>query len=111
MVEVSEAAKAKASELLRNIVPGFEPDVCAFIQEVSDAAREVYGHFSIPGQHDVRVGPLTPFILPEPVDLLEEAVSDVWPHVTKPTAAEVTNALRAALSKRGLKIVPTEAGQ
>src|SRR5690606_23651984 len=105
------AAKVKACDLLDYRYDCYEnaaytapvseqiDNVAGLIQEVSDAAREVYEHFSIPGQHDVRVGPLTPFILPEPVDLLEEAVSDVWPHVTKPTAAEVTNALRAALSK------------
>ena len=104
MVEVSEAAKAKASELLRNIVPGFEPDVCAFIQPVSDAAREASDQFArLPASLPCIAArnALAPFILPDPVDPLEEALRAAGYGVFPDDLARV----KEALAKRGLKIV------
>lgn len=118
MSEPSEAAKAKACELLG--VDPMEPtdfnqwrDGCyahaartlaRFIQQANDAAKEVSSRFddSLPRHKwEVRTN-LAPFILPEPVDPLVEAMDEVL-NLSNPQVA-ATN-LRLALAKRDLKIV------
>ena len=120
MTEVSEAAKARAAELMNavsqsgvqhwdigsvsdalNRPPDVYPSVTAFarfIQDVSDAAKEVV---ACDGD---QFGDLAHFILPEPVDPLAEALRELGEEYPEKTAERLSR----LLARRNLKIVPAD---
>lgn len=125
---ISEAAKAKACDLTNAMRAqrgdraiweprDFGPDghsplsaFARFIQEVSDAAKATVplletwvGNSDEAGARAADA--LRPFILPEPVDPVKEALAETYGGA----APEFVSAFHVALAKRGLKIVP--AGQ
>ena len=113
MADVSEAAKARALEMLwREGVPQTKEYVqttygflalARFIQEVSDALKAV--NAANTGIGIKLPESLAPFILPEPVDPLVEAMRDCgW----NSDAEADAGALREVLAKRGLKIVEAD---
>lgn len=71
----------------------------SFRQEVSDAVLEFYGgYFNALGE------PLERFILPPKPDPLVDAVKDILNEDSLHNAEEFSEAIRAALAKRGLEI-------
>lgn len=117
MADVSEAAKAKACELINagitfeqflvwNVENIDERNSLAlsfarFIQEVSDAAKAARDNH---WDYIPTLNKLETFILPEPVDPLYEALFAVV-ELGRYDTREQTELLRAELAKRGLKIV------
>lgn len=98
MTEISEAAKAKAEELMRHQMGREHNAFARFIQQVSDAAKVVAKEISKSPDGNVNYladERLAPFILPEPVDPLAEAIS----------LSITADDLREELAKRGYKIV------
>lgn len=75
MTEISEAAKLKAQEVVGGwTADGLLERVGAYIQQVSDAAKELADQGTINLSEQVVRDELAPFILPDPVDpLLIEA--------------------------------------
>jgi len=110
MVEVSEAAKARADELLGDwIAVGISLDIrnrfARYLQEVSDVAKDIAKHGLKPGMKSA----LSDLILPEPVDPLESALREAWgEHWAE--GGKGLSALRAVLAKRSLKIVEASDG-
>jgi hypothetical protein len=114
--EISEAAKAKARDLMveaRNTgyasawtvgqceasAPDSFKALARYIQQVSDAANAVLCALGEPkSYHEAH---LAPFILPDPVDPLVEALELSHVHYS---SEENAAALRAELAKRGLEI-------
>lgn len=81
----------------------------AFRREVSDAASEALAAMvsSVTVAHERAVvghNTIARFILPKPVDPLVEAVREAM-DADNETTVQFTNDLRAALAKRGLKLV------
>lgn len=143
MSEFSEQAKLKACELANaqeptsnwqldqldgsRFVPASMLALIALCQQVSDAAKaSTEALVSVPHWHGQIAPRLVPFILPDPVDPLEEAVrvaveataarriipNDFLGHERKKMAPtyeqdgpKFLNTFRAELAKRGLKIV------
>jgi hypothetical protein len=115
-LDVSEAAELKALGLFgaeEAIDPQPTPAqwcnaLARYIQDVSDAAKEASSYargaaYSIPAVSET----LAPFILPEPVDPLAEAVASVLAGFENHRHAEsYAKAIRLKLATRGFKIVP-----
>lgn len=118
MTEVSEAALDKALKIC-GINPDQKPlydwrdgiyaravgEFARFIQEVSDAAKKA---LRARGISDISFDDLdelfSPFILPDPVDPLAEALEEAWgSHWAE--GGKSLAALRKALARRGIKIV------
>lgn len=80
-----------------------------FRQDVSDAVEAVFaGYHDAPIPWVVMRRKLEPFIIPKPVDPLVEAMQEACGAqglATKHTPGELTEHLRAAIEKRGGKIV------
>lgn len=125
MTEVSEAALAKALELIGRACGPHEgiyddalvmaqPNsraLARFIQEVNDACEVVKREYGFDSA-------LEPFILPDPADPLEEAQGAVAAELGSVFASQIANlpeyqrrmaaTLRTELAKRGLKIVASK---
>ena len=113
MTDIEQKALALVNEVMFSSWEYYEieripyfPVVCRAIEqheqfkrEVSNAVEDYCGY--VPP--DCPSHPITRFILPKPVDPLVEAVNEAWgwrnPH------KDVADQLRAALAKRGGKIV------
>ncbi len=123
MTEISEAAKARADAMLkeadtrgdippRPVAYWITETLARYIQQVSDEAAgivDLYGRMygeNERGQIVARA--LAPFILPEPVDPLEEALRAMWADRGWNWPISKIADLRAELAKRGLKIVETK---
>jgi len=123
MADISEAAKAKAKELLAGVPKAwFEEEFARFIQQASDAAKEAQRNLS---HHDnctccadepgcgcgVSNAQLVlePFILPDPVDPLQEALHSFCPNDLSLYAGNTgARVFLDNLAKRGLKIVEAD---
>lgn len=101
MTEPSEAAYDHWSEL-RTLAGDSDIAGRRLVQQVSDAAKVARMAIAA-SERDVAVELLAPFILPEPVDPLVEALK-VLDATTDSYESEAT-IIRAELAKRGLKIV------
>ncbi len=121
MSEISEAARAKAGELLLHLnhhdnctASPDHPGECGcglvqdfakvarFIQQVSDTAKFLRDYS---GSSAVTVERVAPFVLPEPVDPLYEALHAVV-ELGRYDTREQTELLRGELKARGLEIRP-----
>lgn len=125
MTEISEAAKAKACELMNSAyaAEGGGTDLwtrptddghhavlafARFIQQVSDAAKGCCQWFELPALNTR----LAPFILPEPVDPLKPlgiatsipTIDPVWSAGWNSCLEEV----RKQIEDRGLQILPVQ---
>lgn len=101
MTEISEAAKARWVELVH--AANCDPFLAAhrLVQEVSDTAKAAVSLTSEPRM--ALCDRLAPFILPEPVDPLVEAL-----RASVADPEQFAAKLRDNLAKRGLKIVKAE---
>ena len=106
MTEISEAAKAKARDFLLGGTLSPHDLVARFIQEVSDAAKEL-DVASVPSLRRVKI---RPFILPEPVDPLETALNEalIASEAYHHASPDLVRRVRENLAKRGLEIRPVQ---
>lgn len=123
MAEISEAAKARAAALFNENngdetwlvtdfgrgYPTFDA-FARFIQEVSDAAKEVVPLCTDWVGNTREIGErcaakLAPFILPEPADPLEDALACCGLFIDSSDWTENARLFRSALRDHGLKIV------
>lgn len=98
-VMAEENILRRSIEAHARVIAEFE----AFKREVSDAVEDYYGEYRKDLMHPL----LSRFILPKPVDPLAEAVKDCGYATLDAIEPEFAADLRAALAKRGLKLVET----
>ena len=96
-VMAEENILRRSIEAHARVIAEFE----AFRREVSDAVEDYYGEYRRDRMHPL----LSRFILPAPVDPLVEAVKDCGYATLDAIEKEFADDLRAALAKRGLKLV------
>lgn len=110
MGDISEQARAKAQQLWiaadhEGLTPGTA--LARYIQQVSDAAKEVSGTLD-PASDRVNRKILAPFILSDPVDPLGEALCEIYAGLARVDVMHDAARLRELLTKRGLKIVEAD---
>ena len=108
MTEISEAAKERRRQLGTEYPEdSYDTIFARYIQQVSDAAKVADAALQREGfarYEDCRVR-LSPFILPDPVDPLEDVFREGG-FIGEPKA--VARCVREELAKRGLEIRPVQ---